>query len=158
MSTGAIVAIAVGAVIVLAIILVLGRMARDRRLERRRGEASELHQEASARGQRAEQVRASADEAAARAERRKAEADEQAAKARKDSVEAEREGEHAAEEILAARTRHDRAREVDPDLDDSAHEEAAAIDQHRGNGRDGEQEAALETEESDGSPTSASRH
>ena len=157
MSTGAIVAIAVGAVIVLAIILVLGRMARDRRLERRRGQASELRQEASARGQRAEQVRASADEATARAERRKAEADEQAAKARRDSVEAEREGEHAAEEILAARTRHDRAREVDPDLDDSPQEEAAAIDQHGGNGREGEQKAALETEESDASPTSASR-
>ena len=134
MSTGAIVAIAVGAVIVLAIILLLGRMARDRRLERRRGQARELRQEASARGQRAEQVRASADEATARAERREAEADEQAAKARSESVEAEREGEHAAQEILAARTRHDRAREIDPDTPDTAEREAADLDAQRTNG------------------------
>jgi uncharacterized membrane protein YhiD involved in acid resistance len=134
MSTGAIVAIAVGAVIVLAIILVLGRVARGRRLERRRGQARELRQEATSRAQRAEQVRATADEATARAERSKAEADEQAAKARRESVEAERESERAAEEILAARTRHDQAREVDPDAPDSAQREAAHLDAQRGNG------------------------
>src|SRR5437763_4572678 len=153
MSTGAIVAIAVGAVIVLAIILVLGRMARNRRLERRRGQARELRQEASARSQRAEEVRASADEATARAERRQAEADEQTAKARKDSVAAEREGEHAAEEILAARTRHDRAREIDPDTDDSAEHEAADLDAGRSNGA-GEKVGA---EQHPGGPAGGSR-
>src|SRR5947207_6631466 len=153
MSTGAIVAIAVGAVIVLAIILILGRMARGRRLERRRGQARVLRQEATARAQNAEQVGASADEATARAERREAEADEQAAKARRESVEAEREGEHAAQDILAARARHDRAREIDPDTPDSAEREAADLDAQRSNGA-GEKVGA---EQHPGGPAGGSR-
>ena len=103
------------------------------------------------------QVEASADEATARAERREAEADEQAAKARSESVEAEREGEHAAQEILAARTRHDRAREIDPDTPDSAEREAADLDAQRANGGGDGEATPAGAEMPDGSPAGGAR-
>jgi flagellar biosynthesis/type III secretory pathway M-ring protein FliF/YscJ len=90
MDTWVWIVIAVGAVIVVGLLLLGAVRARERRLEAKRGEAWELRQQAEAKAQRAEHRASVADELAegARAERREAE--------------------------VAAR----RADEVDPDADD----------------------------------------
>jgi biopolymer transport protein ExbB/TolQ len=93
MSTGAIIAIVVGALVLLAIVALVVRAGRNKRLEARRIEAGQLHEEAESH--------------AAQAERRRAEF--------------ERESE-------LAREHHDRARAIDPDVDDTGEAEAHAED------------------------------
>ena len=101
MSTGAIIAIVVVALILLALAMWLGSRSRNRRHEIRRTEAHEIRREAEVRGAEADQMQAEADERAARARREEAAAREQAARAE------ERHGE--------AEERHARAHDIDPD-------------------------------------------
>jgi F0F1-type ATP synthase membrane subunit b/b' len=101
MSTGAIIAIVIAAVIVLALVMWLGKRSRDRAHETRRHEAREIRREAEVHGAEADQLKAEADERAARARREEAEARQQAVRAE----EQRREAEH----------RHARAHDIDPD-------------------------------------------
>ena len=101
MSTGAIVVIGLAARVVLALVAVLARKGRERRLETRRVEAGEIRREAELHGARADGIRAEAEERAARARREEAVAREQALRA----------DEHAQE----ADEHHRRAAELDPD-------------------------------------------
>jgi hypothetical protein len=81
--------IAVGAVVVLGVLLVGGRRARERRLESKRSEAAELRADASTRAARAEEREALAEEQAERARRERVEADEVARRA--DEIDPDRE-------------------------------------------------------------------
>jgi F0F1-type ATP synthase membrane subunit b/b' len=101
MSAGAIIAIVIGALIVLALVMWLGKRSRDRAHETRRHEAREIRREAEVRGAEADQLGAEADERAARARREEAEARQQAVRAEEQRVEAEHE--------------HARAHDIDPD-------------------------------------------
>jgi biopolymer transport protein ExbB/TolQ len=91
MSTTAIVLIIVAAVVVLAIVAWAATRARGRKLEERRQEAQEVRMEAQTTGRRAERARLAAEE--------------QAERARKEQL-------HAAE-------LHDKANELDPDVEDA---------------------------------------
>jgi hypothetical protein len=101
MSAGAIIAIVIGALIVLALVMWLGKRSRDRAHETRRHEAREIRREAEVRGAEADQLSAEADERAARARREDAEARQQAVRAEEQRSEAEH---HEA-----------RAHDIDPD-------------------------------------------
>jgi hypothetical protein len=136
MSTGAIIGIVVGAVLVIALIVVALRASRRRRLEGRRTEASELRTDARQREATAEDARAAADEQAARAERVRAEAQEKEAAARREEVVAQKRGEVAEHQTVAAREQHDRARSVDPDVADSGEDEAVALNDDAASARD----------------------
>jgi F0F1-type ATP synthase membrane subunit b/b' len=128
MSTGAIIAVIVGAVLVLALIWAIAHTAGQKRRAARREEARELRTQARSQSAQAEGARASADEQAAQARRSEAEAEELAAKARKDRAAAEQRAMEAERQSEAARSHHDQARQVDPDMSDSGHEEALTID------------------------------
>jgi F0F1-type ATP synthase membrane subunit b/b' len=128
MSTGAIIAVIVGAVIVLALIWAIARAAGQKRRAAHREEARELRTQARSRSVQAEGARASAEEQAAQARRSEAEAEELAAKARKDRAAAEQQRMEAERESQAARNHHDEAREVDPEMSDTGHEEAITMD------------------------------
>ncbi|HEX2232459.1 MAG TPA: hypothetical protein VHG69_03750 [Thermoleophilaceae bacterium] len=108
MDTGVIIAIVVGALVLIAAIAIASKMARERRLEGKREEAREVRHEAQLRGAQADRQRAEAEERAARARKEQAIADQQAAEADKHG--------------RFARERHEEARSLDPDADD---EEAA---------------------------------
>ena len=101
MSTGAIVAIVVVALILLALVMWLSSRSRNRKHEVRRAEAREIRRDAEVRGAEADKMEAEADERAARARREEAVAREQAARAAEHQDEAEE--------------RHARAHEIDPD-------------------------------------------
>ena len=103
MDAGVIVAIVVGAIILIALFALLGKKGRERKLETRRTEAHELRREA--------QVRQS------QADRHKAEADERAARARKEQAIAEEQAAHAEKHSRFARDRHEKAADLDPDSD-----------------------------------------
>jgi hypothetical protein len=130
MSTGAIIAIAVGAVVVLALIAGLARVASRKRDERRREQAGELRQEARSRSIQADSARASADEQAAEALRVQAEAEERAAQARQGRAAADRQSLEAERLTESARDQHAQARAIDPDASDSGQDEALAINEH----------------------------
>jgi hypothetical protein len=102
MDTGVIIAIVIGALLVLALVMLLGRKGRERKLETKRGEAREIRRDAQVTEAQADRTRAEADERAAKARREEAAARETAA-------EAERHEEAAAE-------RHAQADEHDPDV------------------------------------------
>jgi hypothetical protein len=104
MDTGVIIAIVAAALIVLALLWLLGRRARERKLDTRRGEAREIRREAEVSGAQADRTRAEAEERAARARREEATAREQAA--------------HAEAKQQEARDRHLEAANVDPDVDE----------------------------------------
>ena len=104
MSAGAIIAIVIVAVLIVAFFAVVWPRMNARRLEQRREAASDHRQEASVRDARARRQSAAADERAARARREAAQADEAAQRARSERAVAE---EHA-----------ERARDLDPDLED----------------------------------------
>jgi hypothetical protein len=106
MSTGAIIAIVIAALIVLAIVLMLARRGRERRLETRRGEAREMRRGAEVTRAQADRAHAEADERAARARQEEAAAREQAALAQEQSREAQQ--------------RHIEADRHDPDVDENA--------------------------------------
>jgi FtsZ-interacting cell division protein ZipA len=101
MSTGAIIAIVIGVLIVLALLLWLSRRSRAARHETRRHEAREIRREAEVRSAEADQMSAAADERAARARQEEAQARATAARADEHRQEAE--------------ARHAHAHEVDPD-------------------------------------------
>jgi hypothetical protein len=109
MDTGVIIAIVVGALILLGLLWVLTRAGRSRRLETRRTEAREIRREA-------EVGRAQADKTRAEAEAQGAEARRQDALARERAASAE-------EQHAEARERHIEAAKKDPDADP---DEAAA--------------------------------
>jgi hypothetical protein len=115
MSTGAIVAIVIGALILIALAVMLARRGRERRLESMREEAQEHRSQARMRARTAEREQADADEAAARAKKARAIAEEQAAQARRAEAEAEAKSEHAQHERGHAEELHGRATELDPD-------------------------------------------
>ena len=123
MSTGAVIAIVIGAIILIALIVLLSRAARNKRLEGRREEAGELRREAQTRTLRAERQQASADEQQARAKQAEGEAEERAAAARRESAAAQERARAAEREHAVAREHHERALEVDPDVsaDDADH-------------------------------------
>lgn len=104
MDTGVIVAIVIAALIILALLWVLGRRGRERKLESRRDEAHQIRREAAVDQAQADRTRAEAEERAARARREEASAREQAARAEGQQVE--------------ARDRHMEAAKVDPDVDE----------------------------------------
>jgi F0F1-type ATP synthase membrane subunit b/b' len=116
MSTGAIIAIVVGVLILLALLWFLGRKGRERKLETRRHEAREIRREA-------EVGRTQADKTRAEADKTRAEADAQAAEARRQEALARERSATAEEQHREARERHIEAAEKDPDADP---EEAAA--------------------------------
>ena len=105
MSTGAIIAIAVGAVIVVALIAYTAIVARRRRLEGRRHEAKSLHRQASVQSAEVERARATADEHAARSRRAQAEAEEKTAEARRNHALAQKRASEADEGAERARAR-----------------------------------------------------
>jgi hypothetical protein len=109
MSAGVIIAIVVGVIVLAALLLLLGKKGRERRLETRREQAHEIRHEAQVHGAQAERERAEADERAARARREQAVAQEQAARADKSG--------------RFARERHEEAVRVDPDADEGDDEE-----------------------------------
>jgi FtsZ-interacting cell division protein ZipA len=127
-STGAIIAIVVGAILLVGLIVVGTRMARQRRLEGRREKAGELRQQAQHRDRTAQDARAAADEESARAERVRAEADEKEAEARRHEIAAQQRAGEAEGKTVVAREHHERAREVDPDVSDSGEDEARDLD------------------------------
>ena len=101
MSTGAIIAIVIVVLIVLALVMWLGKRSRDAKLDSRRHEAREIRSTAEVRSAEADKMRAEADERAARARREEAHAREQAVRAEDQRREAE--------------AHHARAHELDPD-------------------------------------------
>jgi hypothetical protein len=108
MSAGAIIAIVIGVIVLLAIFAVVLPRTRARRIEQRREMAADHREQADIRETRARRESAAADEQAARARRQAAQAEERARVA-----EAERE---------VARDHTERARELDPDQTDAADE------------------------------------
>ena len=104
MSTGVIIAIVVAVLIVLAILWLVGRSARERRLDTRRHEASEIRREAEV--------------GRAQADRTKAEADERAARARREEATAREQAARAEEQQREVRDRHLEAAALDPDVDE----------------------------------------
>lgn len=119
MSTGAIIAIVIGALILIGLIVLLARKGRERKVEQRRVEAHEHRNEARVRARTADREQAEADEAAARAKKARAQAEEQAAQARRSEAEAESKADHAHHERSQADELHGRAVDLDPDADDS---------------------------------------
>src|SRR5688572_28699340 len=117
MSTGAIIAIVIGALILIALAVLLARRGRERRLETRRVEAGEHRDQARVRARTAEREQAEADEATARAKKARAHAEEQAAQARRAEAEAEAKADHATHERTQAQELHGRADEIDPDAE-----------------------------------------
>jgi hypothetical protein len=103
MDAGVIVAIIIGALILIALLVWAGSRGRERKLEGRRVEAEEHRLEGEVLGARADRQEAEAEERSARARREQAIADEQAALAQR-----ERE---------AANERHEHARDLHPDID-----------------------------------------
>jgi FtsZ-interacting cell division protein ZipA len=116
-STGAIVAIVIGALILIALIVMLARRGRERKLEGRRIEAKDQRDQARVRARTAEREQADADEAEARAKKARAVAEEQAAQARRAEAEAEAKADHARHERTQAEELQGRADEIDPDAD-----------------------------------------
>jgi hypothetical protein len=104
MDTGLLIALIVAALVILAIVLIAGRKARERRNEQLRVEAGEHREEARITGARADRHQAEAEERAARARAELAQADEQAAV--------------AGRERRTAEERHEHATQLDPDVSD----------------------------------------
>jgi hypothetical protein len=75
MDTGVIVAIVVGALILIALLVLVGKRGRERKLDTRRHEAHEIHGESEVRGARAQKAKAEADRLEAEARERSALAD-----------------------------------------------------------------------------------
>jgi FtsZ-interacting cell division protein ZipA len=95
MDTGVIIAIAIGAIVLIALVVMIGRSKRQERLEGRRDEAHDHREQARVRSARADRAEAEAEERAARAKREQALAEEQAVKARAERGEAQERREYA---------------------------------------------------------------
>lgn len=109
MDAGLIVAIVVGALILLALFVLLGRKGRDRKLEANRHEARE--------------IRRGADVDRAQADKSRAEADVEAAEARSQEAHARERSLEAEDQQREARDRHLEAASLDPDVDEREAEE-----------------------------------
>ena len=119
MDTGVIIAIVVGALILLGVLWMLARAGRTRRLDTRRTEAHEIRREAEV--------------GRARADRTRAEAEAQGAEARRQDALARERAATADEQHREARERHIAAAKKDPDADPD--EAAAEFDrQHAAGG------------------------
>jgi FtsZ-interacting cell division protein ZipA len=103
MDAGVIVAIVVGALILIALLALIGRRGSERRKDTRRHEAGEIRREAEV--------------GRAQADRTRAEADERAARARREEATAREQGARAEAQQRDARDRHLEAAELDPDVD-----------------------------------------
>ena len=103
MDAGLIVAIVIGAILLIAIFALLGKKSANRRDEQRRAEARTHRDEARVRSARATKAEAEAEERQARAKREEAIAQEQAAVAER--------------ERRFARSKEERAADLDPDRD-----------------------------------------
>ena len=123
MSTGAIIAIIIGVLILLALLWLLGRKSRERRLETRRVEAREIRREAEV--------------GRAQADKTRAEADAQAAEARRQEAAARERSASAEEQHREARERHIEAARKDPDADPD--EAAAEFDRRHAQTAEGDQ-------------------
>jgi len=119
MDTGTIVAIVIGALVLIALFVVLSRAARSKKMDARRNEAGELRQEAQQRGLKAERHSAVAEEKSASADRAEAEARQQAAVAKRERAESQERSAVAEQEGRVAREHQEKAFEVDPDADAS---------------------------------------
>lgn len=119
MDTGTIVAVIIGALVLIALFVVLSRAARNKKLDSRRQQAGELRQEAQQRGLKAQRHSAVAEEKAAIADRAEAEARQQAAIAKRERAEAQERATVAEREGRVAREHQEKAYEVDPDADAS---------------------------------------
>jgi biopolymer transport protein ExbB/TolQ len=115
MDTGAIIAIVVAALILLAVLWFAGRAARERRHETRREQAHEIRREAEV--------------STAQADKTRAEAEAQAAEARRQEALARERAASADEQQQEARERHIEAAKKDPDADED--EVAARFDAER---------------------------
>jgi FtsZ-interacting cell division protein ZipA len=131
MSTGAIVAIVIGALLVIALLVFLAKRGRERRFENMRLEAQEHRDEARVRARSAERDQAEADQAEAQAKKARAIAEEQAAQARRAEAEAEAKADHARHEREHADSLHQRAGEIDPDADGDQNDRRFGRDQDR---------------------------
>jgi biopolymer transport protein ExbB/TolQ len=129
MSTGAIVAIIVGGIVLLGVIVILARRAGARGRAAHRREAGQLRRQAQEHTIQVESARASADEKAAQSARAEAEADEKAAQAKRAAAQAQQQASRAEHESEIVRAHHDRARSVDPDVGDDGEAEARALDE-----------------------------
>jgi hypothetical protein len=122
MSIAVIVAIVVVAVVLVGLLVVLGPVARRRRLEARRERAENLRRDAYGRELRAEREQAVTDERSARANQLRAEASQRAAVARREAADIEAKahesGQAANREWSVVEQRHEKARTIDPDVDD----------------------------------------
>jgi FtsZ-interacting cell division protein ZipA len=145
MSTGAIVAIVIGALILIALMVFLARKGRERKHESLREEAHEHRTQARVRARTAEREQADADEAAARAKKARATAEQQAAQARRAEAEAEAKADHAEHERGHAEQLHGRAAELDPDSHDT--EETRANGKRRLFGRNRDEADEQQTDE-----------
>ena len=101
MDVGIIIAIVVGAILLIALFALMGKKGKDKRHEQRRSEAHSHREEARVRNARATKAEAEAEERAARAKREQALAEEQAATAER--------------ERRFARSKEEKASELDPD-------------------------------------------
>ena len=104
MDTGVIIAIVVGALILLALLALLAKRGRDRKLESNRQEARE--------------IRRGAEVSRAQADKTQAEADVQAAEARRQEAQSRQRAAEAEEQQREARERHLEAARLDPDVDE----------------------------------------
>ena len=104
MDAGVIIAIVVGAILLIAIFALLARRRKTVRTEQRRVEARTHREEATVRSARATKAEAEAEERMARAKREQAVAEEQSAV--------------ASRERRFAKTKHEQAAELDPDADE----------------------------------------
>jgi FtsZ-interacting cell division protein ZipA len=126
-STGTIIAIVIGAIVLVALLTVAVIAVRRARLANRRHQAGELHRQARGRTIQVEAAQASADRRAAHARRAEAEAEEKAAQARHDKALAQQETVAVEQKAEFARDHYDRARAVDPDSSDTGEEEARRL-------------------------------
>jgi LPXTG-motif cell wall-anchored protein len=102
MDTGAIIALVVGGLALLALLVLIGRKRREKRLESQRVEAHEVRREAQI--------------SSAQAEREQAEADARAARARREQALAREKALGAEKRGRFAREQHERADDLDPDV------------------------------------------
>ena len=110
MDVGTIIAIVIGAIVLIALFSLLGRKQKTKKHEQRRVEARTHREEARVRGARATRAEAEAEERAARAKREQALAEEQSATAER--------------ERRFARSKEQKAAELDPD-GNRTHEQAS---------------------------------
>ena len=120
MSTGVVIGIVICAALLVALILILNRGIRGRRMETLREQGRELRQDAQSRELRATRRQAEADERSARAKQAEAEAEEKAAMARREEAAAQEHAQSADRDRRFARERHEQARSVDPDATDES--------------------------------------